>query len=159
MQETDSVEVMSAEDIPRVLEHWCQLNRELPAHHFQPFGTPLEEGQRERLQHTLQQCAARDDAVILLASAGGKLGSIAVILNQHTGFSKPHSGVIFNLWIEPEYRRRGLGSELVAAASDWLRAQGATSAQVGWHPDNRAADLFWKQLGFRNYEVIAAKPL
>ncbi len=151
---TSHIALACEPDLDQVLAYWCQLAQ--TDHPFQPFGQPLVSGLGARLKAVLDGCFRRDDAAIFVAHNGQLCGSVAVILNTHDGFSRPSSGVIFNLWVEAVERRKGLGSLLVASAESWLRSEGATSAQAGWHPNNHAADRFWRQRGYQNYELIGA---
>ena len=46
-------------------------------------------------------------------------------------------------------RRRGLGRRLLAAASDWARARGATEMVLTTWVGNVEADAFYERLGYR----------
>jgi GNAT superfamily N-acetyltransferase len=65
----------------------------------------------------------------------------------------PHEGVpdarwayLANLWVEPDRRRRGVASALVAEAVDWARAEGME--RVVLHPSEMSRPLY-QALGFR----------
>jgi GNAT superfamily N-acetyltransferase len=65
----------------------------------------------------------------------------------------PHAGVpdarwayLANLWVEPDRRRRGVASALVAAVVDWARAEGME--RVVLHPSEMSRPLY-QALGFR----------
>ncbi|MGH1462506.1 MAG: GNAT family N-acetyltransferase [Neptuniibacter sp.] len=148
-------------DKPLLMNVWEKLTQELHQRDFLPFGQPVLEERSQLLEEVLNNTLNNDKAVIYkaLSTDGDLLGTLAVVLNVQVGFALPNSGVIFNLWIHQEHRKKGVGTELVEAAKKWLKKQAATSVQVGWHPGNSAADSFWKKQGFRNYEVIAAAPL
>ncbi|WP_415891072.1 GNAT family N-acetyltransferase [Neptuniibacter sp. SY11_33] len=142
--------------IDDVLKQWQQLTSYLPIHHAKPFGLPVPEYLEKQLLHTLEQCIERDDAMIFIAEGDKLFGTIAAILNQQTAYTQPNSSVLFNLWVEPDQRRKGIGQALVAEAKSWLKAQGVTSVQAGWHPGNPEADRFWLKQGFSPYETIGA---
>lgn len=154
-----TIEEVRAEDKELILHMWESLTMDLPQHHFKPFGDPILPKRSGLLSDMFNNSVASPTATIFKIESDCCIGTIAAVLNQQTGFTEQNSGVIYNLWIEPEYRRSGFATALVEHAKQWLKVQGANSAQVGWHPDNIAADTFWKKLGFRNYEVIAASPL
>ncbi|MCP4597851.1 GNAT family N-acetyltransferase [Neptuniibacter sp.] len=162
---------VKAEGCERILCMWESLTLDLPSHHFQPFGKAIIDQRKPLLSEMLNNTVKSESAVVFQVEVlqaemlqpeikeSACIGTISAVLNQQAGFENPISGVIFNLWIEPDYRRLGIASQLVEQAKRWLANKEATSVQVGWHPDNQAADHFWKKQGFRNYEVIAALPL
>ena len=153
--------IASFADLDFIVHCWQKLTLELPQHHAQPFGIPLESYLDQDLRVTAEQCLKRDDAQIWILKSDGNelLGSMAAILSSQSGFSQPNSGVLFNLWLIPEARGKGYGEILVLKAKEWLRFQGATSVQAGWHPSNLSADRFWTKQGFQAYETIAASML
>ncbi len=51
-------------------------------------------------------------------------------------------------WVDPRYRRRGLGRRLVAAAVDWAAAGGAAHLRLWVDDTNPAAAEFYQTLGF-----------
>ncbi len=146
-------------DQNQILKMWKALTLDLPQHHFKPFGDPVISERVDLLSEMFGNSLASPSAVVFKIKIDRCIGTISAVLNQQSGFTLSNSGVIYNLWVEPEFRRKGYATDLVECAKTWLKEQGASSAQVGWHPDNLAADTFWKKLGFRNYEVIAASPI
>ena len=57
--------------------------------------------------------------------------------------------VIGNYYIRKaqDYQRRGIGTELLSLAVEWLCAQGASSMMVGFHHDNPYRDFYLKHGG------------
>ncbi|WP_415903865.1 GNAT family N-acetyltransferase [Neptuniibacter sp. QD48_55] len=155
-KESFQISVAGPDRIDVVLKQWQQLTSYLPIHHAKPFGLPIPEHLENQLRHTLEQCIERDDAMVFIAEGDKVCGTIAVILNQQTGYTQPNSSVLFNLWVEPDLRRKGIGQALVVEAKQWLKAQGVTSVQAGWHPGNPEADDFWLKQGFSPYETIGS---
>jgi GNAT superfamily N-acetyltransferase len=61
-------------------------------------------------------------------------------------------GEIGDLYVLPDYRRRGLAPRLVAAAKDWCRAMGCSAVSVTIAPADERRDRlsrFYARLGFR----------
>lgn len=75
-----------------------------------------------------------DPAGLILACAGDD-----VVGYVHAGFAATdqgsrigtHDGVIAAVMVRPEYRRRGIGRELVQRGESYLRERGATSIRAG----------------------------
>ena len=49
-----------------------------------------------------------------------------------------------SIFVRPEFQRRGLGTDLLRMAVDWLRTQGARSMMVGFHSDNEYRAFYLK---------------
>lgn len=65
-------------------------------------------------------------------------------------------GILYNLWVEPHARRKGLATMLADEAEQRLKTIGARSLQVAWREDD-TAEAFWRQRGFGAYETLAGK--
>jgi GNAT superfamily N-acetyltransferase len=60
-------------------------------------------------------------------------------------------GEIGDLYVVPEYRRRGLAQRLIVGAMDWCRVQGCSAVSVTIAPTDERRDRlgrFYKRLGF-----------
>ena len=60
-------------------------------------------------------------------------------------------GEIGDLYVLPEYRRRGLAQRLIASAKDWCREQGCSAVSVTIAPTDERRDRlgrFYARLGF-----------
>jgi ribosomal protein S18 acetylase RimI-like enzyme len=60
----------------------------------------------------------------------------------------PHHAYFTSAWIDPRYRRRGLGRQLVDAAIAWAAAHGAEQLRLWVDDTNPAAAEFYRALGF-----------
>jgi ribosomal protein S18 acetylase RimI-like enzyme len=53
------------------------------------------------------------------------------------------------VWVEPKYRRRGLGRRLVTNACEWAASSGAARLQLWVDDTNPAGGEFYRSMGFR----------
>ena len=144
----------------KILEHWVALTSFLPQRHLCPFGTVDIEARTLQLKVALQNTLEAPQSTIFICELDQVIvGSISTVLNKQEGYERPNSSVLFNLWVDEGQRRQGVAGRLLESTFIWLTRHGATSVQAGWHPDNIAADSFWKKQGFQNYEVISARQL
>jgi GNAT superfamily N-acetyltransferase len=60
-------------------------------------------------------------------------------------------GVVWDLFVEEEYRKKGVGVALLEAYYDWARGKGLTMATLQVSPPNEGAVEFYKHEG---YETI-----
>jgi len=61
---------------------------------------------------------------------------------------KEKKGFIQNLGVLPEFRRRGIGRELVNAALQSLKERGMETAEADWVRENKPACKFFEFMGF-----------
>ena len=69
----------------------------------------------------------------------------------HQGAPDARWAYLANLWVEPDRRRRGVGSTLVTAAVDWARAQGME--RIVLNPSEMSRPLY-EALGFRPADAL-----
>lgn len=57
---------------------------------------------------------------------------------------------MFAVWVDPAYRRKGVGRALIDYACTWSRSRGAELLKVGVFDDNPDALAFYRSAGFRD---------
>lgn len=65
-------------------------------------------------------------------------------------------GLLSDIYIRPEARRRGLGTELTRAVVEALRDTGATHVTLSVHPQNEPARAAYARWGFREQALTLA---
>ena len=55
---------------------------------------------------------------------------------------------LYAVWVDPAYRRKGVGRALIDFGRAWSQTKGATQLRVGIFDDNPAALAFYRSLGF-----------
>lgn len=81
-------------------------------------------------------------STILLIRQGEALaGSVMV---GHDG----HRGWVYYLATDPDFRRRGIGRALLAAAEDWLKVRGVPKIMLMVRPENDAVHKFYVAAGY-----------
>jgi ribosomal protein S18 acetylase RimI-like enzyme len=61
---------------------------------------------------------------------------------------------MFAVWVDPSYRRKGVGTQLVEYARVWSVSQGARKLKVGVFDDNPAGLMFYHSAGFQDLGQI-----
>lgn len=84
----------------------------------------------------------RNPSTCFAAEEEGEL--VGVILSGHDG----RRGFIYHLAVAETKQRRGIGSALLQAALQALRAEGIHKAALLVMANNAAGNAFWEQLGF-----------
>lgn len=129
----DAVTVAEAQagDQDQILKMWQALTLDLPQHHFKPFGDPVISERADLLSEMFTNSLASPLAVVFKIQIERCVGTVSAVLNQQSGFTQSNSGVIYNLWVEPEYRRKGYATDLVECAKTWLKEQGQVVLRLG----------------------------
>ncbi|HUD11716.1 MAG TPA: GNAT family N-acetyltransferase [Candidatus Saccharimonadia bacterium] len=66
---------------------------------------------------------------------------------------------IENMFVEAEYRDKGIGGQLVQAFIEWARAAGAARLRVGAFAKNSEAIRFYERNAFEPHELILEQSL
>ena len=123
-----------------------EFHRQVRPDFFRPFEGPA------RTWAQVGQWLAGPDSTVLVAEDEAQVIGLAVLLPRPPS---PFAGavprkvvVIDNLVVRADRRDRRIGRELVAAAMEWARGQGASHVELGVHAVNRHALRFYERLGF-----------
>lgn len=98
----------------------------------------------------LRERFAHHESVVLVAIADG--GSAVGFVQLYPLFSSVRATrtyLLNDLFVAAPSRRRGIGEQLVAAATAFARANGAASLSLQTAADNRAAQSLYESMGWR----------
>lgn len=127
-------------DLDAMLDLWAQTD-----------GVGLNESDTpERLRGFLD----RNPGLSLVARDGPRL--VGGVLCGHNG----RNGYLCHLAVVPEYRRHGLGRQMVERCLAALSAQGILKCQIFLYADNELGRQFWNRCGWaarNNLKVLQRK--
>ncbi len=93
--------------------------------------------------------ARRDsNATVLLGRDDGV--AVASVLVGHDG----HRGWVYYVSVDPDYRGRGYGRAIMAAAEHWLHARGIQKLQLMVRGDNAKVHAFYQALGYYDQQRV-----
>ena len=107
---------------------------------------------RRRQRKDVEAALADDHMTVWVADADGRaVGFVAAKLDPDVGI-----GEIYMLAIDPDHQRRGLGGELTAVATEWIRAAGLSIAMIdtGGDPGHAPARRLYEQAGFTPMPLV-----
>ena len=142
----------SKEDLPRLVRLWISLLTDSEASDRSVL--PCEENIRSWIGF-VEGVLEEDPCQVLVAEADEKIvGYILYIIKPRTRLVKRHScAVIYDLYVFPEYRGRGIGSSLLREALRRIRDRGVECVELTvWVRNKRALDLY-KRFGFTEYII------
>ena len=90
----------------------------------------------------------RDMTLEWVIASGRRVGFILFGLEPHR-FLPRKSGMIYELYIDPSFRRRGFASASALQAINRLRAESPSKVQLEIMTGNVSAELLWESFGFK----------
>ena len=107
---------------------------------------PWEGHIRKRLEPYVE--SDRTEAWVTESSDGTFLGY--VLVGPGGGYLTPEThGFIYDVWVAPTHRGRGIGTALVRWATDWARSKGYAKIKLEVAETNAAARRVYEAAGFR----------
>lgn len=119
----------------QVVELWQQVFGYATAHNAPNFA--------------IDKKLAVNDGLLFVAEVGAKV--VGTIMAGYDG----HRGWIYSVAVLPEYRQRGLGTQLVRHAEERLRALGCPKINLQILVDNAAVQAFYRKLGYETEPRIS----
>jgi len=117
--------------------------------------TSAEEHARELVQILEGKAVVTMPLIVLVAEASDRTlaGFLEVDLRSHADGCNPSRpvGYVEGWYVAEEYRHKGIGKNLLAAAEDWARNQGCVEMASDTWIDNQISQRVHEALG---YEVV-----
>jgi ribosomal protein S18 acetylase RimI-like enzyme len=90
------------------------------------------------------RASAGDDRAHLLAEDGDDVVGLVGVFRRDDGVTAD----LVSMWTSPRVRRRGVGRQLVEAATAWARGAGVTTLELWVTTGNEPAQSLYESLGF-----------
>jgi len=111
---------------------------------------------RKRLEPYIE--SDRTEAWIAESPDGALLGYL--LLGPGGGFLTPEAhAFVFDVWVTPAHRGKGVGKHLLAWAVDWARSRGYRKIKLEVSETNARARGLYEALGFQSERTYMGKPL
>lgn len=156
-----AVEPATLSDLDRIVELWVALATEQRSHDSRLTVEP----NRELMRETLAQHVVDHTCFVSRSNAGGgrdpqRVSGFVSFGLERDGLDRDvDRGVVQNLYVEPPARDQGIGSALLEAAEQALRAAGADRVTLEALAANRAARRFYERRGYEPHRVAYERPL
>jgi GNAT superfamily N-acetyltransferase len=142
-----TIRTADVEDIALLVRHrrmmWWDMGRR-----EEEALTLMEEAAHEYFAAALVEGSYR--GFLAVAGAGEVVGGAGIVLSAWPGIwgqRSPRRAMILNMYVEREYRRRGIARALMLKMISWCRENKFTS--VGLHASDEGRSLY-EQLGFKS---------
>lgn len=146
------VESPDTDATERLADYWVALASEQREHDSRLAAADNRPEMEERIGHAVVsdnvRVAREDGEIVGFVMFDVELGSLATTRKR---------GLIHNIYVEPEHRGEGIGSELLTAAERELAARGADTVALEVMADNEAARRFYRRHGYGEHRVALEK--
>ena len=137
-------------------EHHASLDPEL---YFVPEAETIAARYKEGRQHPAEE---RAESITLVAELSGEIvGFIDARLYQPT--DAMHRRMVYclisEIAVRREHQSHGIGGQLLRAAEDWGRQQGAEFAVLEYHAANSGAGVFYQRMQYRLASITRIRRL
>ncbi len=107
-----------------------------------------------------QRVIESPDTAIFVAEGGAGEPVGYVVLGPATSMLSPVPfGFVYDVWVAPAFRRRGVARRLLLRAEEWCRAQGHGSIRLEVSARNTAARALYASAGFVEDRLTLHKAL
>ena len=96
----------------------------------------------------LRERLSRGESVVLLAEDGGSALGFIQMYPTFSSLRAARTFVLYDLFVDPAARQRGVGRQLMQAAADEARRCGAVSLVLSTARTNSAAQRLYESLGW-----------
>lgn len=145
------IQVADADDADAVVEMWLTL-----AESQRQYGShiPADPNHTQIRESALRHITGEQ---LLVARTDRRCGFVMFTVEQGTFEQDVTRGIVENLYVRPEYRSEGVGSELLAAAEQRLDERGADTVALNVMADNEAARQFYRRHGYVPHRLEVEK--
>jgi ribosomal protein S18 acetylase RimI-like enzyme len=127
---------------------WKDLRLKALAESPDAFATTLESQRHHPDSEWLEMIATTAASEIAESLVAELAGQPAGIARCRLAAEDRTTGHIHSMWVDPQFRRRGVGGALLTFALSWLEQRGALSAELGVNERNDAAAALYRASGF-----------
>jgi ribosomal protein S18 acetylase RimI-like enzyme len=140
------------EDAAEAARLWMQSAEEHTSHDSVYETSP---GAEKTMRRFLADAANSSYSFLFVAAAGDRtVGFISGELRQGSPTFLPKTWAsVDDVFVEPEYRNRGMGHALLQSVQAWAQARGADGISLQVAAANSRGRKFYEDLGFRDISV------
>lgn len=151
-RQTALIRPVEPRDEAAIARLWTMLTEQHIA--LDPRLPGATDGAAARYARRLVERRSDPATMALVAEVEGEVVGyvLGAVIDLHPDlFQHVDAGFVADIFVDPAYRRRGLGRELIATLNEWFRRQGVR--QVEWQVAARNPE------GIRFWEAIGGEPL
>lgn len=116
---------------------------------------------KEVLTKSLKKNIYSSNSCIFIAEENNKIIGylLAFKINRSEMFKVKKAGLIADVFIERDYRRKGIGDKIVEECFNWFKKDKISFVEINVEFSNRQAMNFWNKKGFKNVSIERYKKI
>ncbi|MEF8873425.1 MAG: GNAT family N-acetyltransferase [Candidatus Thermoplasmatota archaeon] len=137
------------DDLDQITEMWYKLAK---MHEDIVQGYDLSQDARDAWREFVENGLKRKNMCTFVAEDEELVGFLNVVIRERLGiFEDTEIGMILDVFIKKERRGKGIGSDLLNKAENWIKSKGIDAAVITVSPVNEKAVDFWEDKGYETY--------
>lgn len=125
----------------------CEMFMEMAERHFRELN-PAFDPKTDWKENYFRNISGNPRLFLRWIQVDGKHAGFLLFGLENHRFLPRQTGAIYELYIEPEFRRSGVGRNCALAAIRELQAHSPSKVQLEIMEGNRPAERLWTSLGF-----------
>jgi len=136
------------EEAARLIVRFYMFNEE-----FDPAWASRED--LERAASIVKEALEDPNTILLVAEFEGSIiGLVRAVIVEEPMLENSPIGVLKELYVKPEHRRRGVATRLVEEVNEILHRRGAKALAAEFPSRNSVAEAFYEKLAFRPFKSV-----
>jgi ribosomal protein S18 acetylase RimI-like enzyme len=136
--------------IPAIIKLWKEFmdfHKDVDPHF------PMRKDAHLNWEKYLRELMNSEDAQVLVAQDKGRViaYSISVITRYAPIWERETYGMINDLAVTSEYRRKGIGQQMLNKIYEWFKSKNIERIELSVAARNQVSNSFWKRQGFQDY--------
>jgi len=145
-------------DLRDLVRFWADMSSNPSASGL--FYPPTEENKAKWARWVLKVHDEDEEQVLVAEEDGQVVGFILFRIRTDLPLWTPHKvAIIYDLYVKPGWRRKGIATELISRALEVMRSRGVDHVRVTALATNEPAMRLYRRLGFREYAITFSKEL
>ena len=109
--------------------------------------------------HAKQVIDSPENAIFVAEGAGGQVLGYTIVGAATTMLTPTPFGFVYDMWVAPDARRRGVAHRLLDRACDWCRARGYRKLKLEVAATNRGARALYASNGLAEERIFMGREL
>jgi ribosomal protein S18 acetylase RimI-like enzyme len=136
---------------PMLAEYWRELDEFVAATH--------DDRELEAAKRLLYEAISRGDGVFWITDDNKEVGFVEYSVGQHWSRPDITVGHIAEIYVQPDYRRKGAGREAMGKILDEMASGDVAYVTLATSLRNETARRFWESLGFSEDRIEMRRTL
>jgi ribosomal protein S18 acetylase RimI-like enzyme len=115
----------------------------------------LKPGAEDKWSEQISEAVNNTDSLVLVADDKGFIAGCAYVIIKAGApdFGHDETGYLCDVYVYPDYRRKGIARSFLTAAKKWLIEKDIHTIEANWSVYSSEAQKTWSALGFNPFST------